>query len=87
MKQHMANLSNIIDVGVVGGSDMVKQIEQLGDDVLQSYKYSFSENGLIAYEHGKLLNSQTFIDYIGNDSYKIFINDVLHFWTIKMPIF
>lgn len=46
MKEHISKLSKIIDVGVVGGSDMAKQIEQLGDDVLQSYKYSFSENGL-----------------------------------------
>lgn len=87
MKQHMSKLSKFIDIGVVGGSDMPKQIEQLGDDVLQSYKYSFSENGLIAYHDTKLINSQTFIEYIGNDNYKIFINDVLQYLSsIDIPI-
>jgi len=87
MKKHMSELSNIITIGVIGGSDMTKQIEQLGEDVLQSYKYSFSENGLVAYSDGQLLNSQTFIDYIGNDNYKIFINDVLHYLsTIDIPV-
>lgn len=87
MKEHIAKLSTIIDVGVVGGSDMAKQIEQLGDDVLESYKYSFSENGLIAYKDGNLLNSQTFIEYIGDDNYKIFINDVLKYLSeIDIPL-
>jgi len=87
MKNHMLELGTIITIGVIGGSDMSKQIEQLGSDVLQSYKYSFSENGLVAYCDGKLLNSKTFIEYIGNDNYKIFINDVLSYLsTIDIPI-
>jgi phosphomannomutase len=87
MKNHMKEVSTKITLGLVGGSDMSKQIEQLGDDVLESYKYSFSENGLIAYCDGKLLNSQTFIEYIGNDNYKIFINDVLKYLSeIDIPV-
>jgi phosphomannomutase len=87
MKNHMKDLSKKITLGVIGGSDMSKQIEQLGDDVLKSYKYSFSENGLVAYCDGKLLNSQTFIEYIGNNNYKIFINDVLKYLSeIDIPV-
>jgi phosphomannomutase len=87
MKEHMKKLANVITVGVIGGSDMVKQIEQLGDDVLTSYKYSFSENGLVAYCEGELLNSQTFIEHIGNDNYKTFINDVLKYLSeIDIPV-
>lgn len=87
MKEHMEKLGKIITIGVVGGSDMNKQIEQLGNDVLHDYKYSFSENGLVAYCDGKLLNSQTFINYIGNDNYNLFINDVLYYLsTIDIPI-
>lgn len=87
MKNHMKKLAETVTVGVIGGSDMAKQIEQLGDDVLENYKYSFSENGLVAYCDGNLLNSQTFINYIGNDNYKIFINDVLKYLSeIDIPI-
>ncbi len=38
MKEHMEKLGKIITIGVVGGSDMNKQIEQLGNDVLHDYK-------------------------------------------------
>lgn len=37
MKNYMMQLGKIIDISVVGGSDMAKQIEQLGNDVLQLY--------------------------------------------------
>ena len=47
-----------IKVGVVGGSDLVKQQEQLGENVVQEFDYSFPENGLVAYRSGKLLNKQ-----------------------------
>ena len=33
-------------IGFVGGSDLRKAREQLGDDVLQRFDYCFPENGL-----------------------------------------
>lgn len=52
-----------------------------------TYKYSFSENGVISYKNGKLLNSQTFIEYIGEENYKVFINDILNYLScINIPI-
>lgn len=39
-------------IGIVGGSDLPKQKDQLGDNVLDIVDYSFSENGLVAF-HGK----------------------------------
>ena len=33
-------------IGFVGGSDLKKAREQLGDDVLQRFDYGFPENGL-----------------------------------------
>ncbi|KAF1773958.1 HAD-like domain [Phytophthora cactorum] len=41
-------LRESITIGVVGGSDLVKQKEQLGEDVINNFDYSFSENGLVA---------------------------------------
>jgi phosphomannomutase len=61
-------------VGIVGGSDLVKQKEQLGEDITHRADYSFSgsvayfnitrhnccavENGLVAYRNGELIGIQ-----------------------------
>ena len=41
---------------MVGGSDLVKQKEQLGDDVLSMFDYVFPENGLVAFRDGALFS-------------------------------
>jgi len=46
-----------IVTGMVGGSDLHKQKEQLGDDVLSLFTWTFPENGLIAYRDGALISS------------------------------
>jgi len=50
MNTFMLKLKEKVVVGVVGGSDLKKQQEQLGEDCTSAYDYSFSENGLIAYK-------------------------------------
>lgn len=52
MLETLKDLRKKCVVGVVGGSDLPKQKDQLGDNVLDIVDYSFSENGLVAY-HGK----------------------------------
>lgn len=56
-------------IGFVGGSDLNKQVEQLGADVLSKFDYCFSENGLTAYKMGNQLASQSFINWIGEEKY------------------
>lgn len=56
-------------IGFVGGSDLSKQLEQLGPNVLDEFDYSFSENGLTAYRLGKELASQSFINWLGEEKY------------------
>ncbi|GMM28271.1 phosphomannomutase [Martiniozyma asiatica (nom. inval.)] len=56
-------------IGFVGGSDLSKQVEQLGADVLSKFDYCFSENGLTAYKMGNELASQSFINWIGEEKY------------------
>ena len=48
MKSFLTSLREKIVVGIVGGSDLVKQKEQMGDDVVTECDYNFSENGLVA---------------------------------------
>lgn len=74
-------------IGIVGGSDLVKQIEQLGNNLLTTFDYVFSENGLMSYKHSKLIHQQSLVNYIGEDNLKLFINYVLHYIAdLDIPI-
>jgi phosphomannomutase len=60
-------------VGFVGGSDLDKQREQLGD-IVDLFDFSFSENGVIASRKGTVLPSPRFIDKIGETKYNILVD-------------
>lgn len=57
MREIIAALRKQITVGVVGGSDFIKQKEQLGEDALEQFDYNFAENGLVGYKNGELINA------------------------------
>lgn len=59
MKDFLQTLrQNDIKVGIVGGSDLIKQKEQMGENIIKEVDYSFSENGLVAYKNGELIGKQ-----------------------------
>ncbi|KAL0092437.1 eukaryotic phosphomannomutase [Phycomyces blakesleeanus] len=66
-------------IGFVGGSDISKQYEQLGDNILNDFDYCFAENGLTAYRLGKQLASQSFIEWIGDEEYNKLVNFILRY--------
>ncbi len=66
-------------IGFVGGSDLKKQVEQLGDNVLDMFDYCFAENGLTAYKNGKQMASQSFIKFIGEEKYTKLVNYILKY--------
>ncbi|KAI5923370.1 eukaryotic phosphomannomutase [Camillea tinctor] len=71
-----------VAIGYVGGSNLVKQQEQLGAadrPVTSMFDYCFSENGLTAFKLGAELPSNSFIQWLGEDPYKEFVNWVLHY--------
>ncbi|RQM30652.1 hypothetical protein B5M09_011836 [Aphanomyces astaci] len=87
----IAKLKNQITVGVVGGSDLVKQKEQLGEDVIHTFDYSFSENGLVGYHNGECINKtvrpSSLKEYVGNDKLNKFINfTLLYIANLDIPI-
>ncbi|KAJ2021967.1 Phosphomannomutase 1, partial [Coemansia sp. S3946] len=53
MKKTLEELRKKCVVGFVGGSDFVKQQEQLGENAVDMFDFCFSENGLTAYRQGK----------------------------------
>jgi len=50
-----------------------------GNNVVDDFDYAFAENGLTAYKMGKQLESQSFIQFIGEDKYKPLVNFILHY--------
>jgi len=66
-------------LGIVGGSDLPKQEEQLGgkDYIFSIFDYVFSENGLDAYYQGERFHQQKMINFMGEDFFQDFINDCL----------
>lgn len=74
-------------VGIVGGSDLPKQKEQMGDDIVNEIDYSFSENGLVAYQDGLLIGKQSIQKHLGEENIKKIVNFILHYVAdLDLPI-
>jgi len=87
MMEFMQKLRETVDVGIVGGSDLVKIKEQIGENAPNEYEYLFSENGLNAIKAGKEFAVQSFKEFLGEEKLKTFINFVLHYIAdLDIPI-
>ncbi|GMG20346.1 unnamed protein product [Ambrosiozyma monospora] len=87
MDKLLADLRKKAVIGFVGGSDLSKQVEQLGSNVLEKFDYCFSENGLTAYKLGKKLASQSFINWIGEKQYNELAKFILGYLSqIDLPV-
>lgn len=87
MRDTLVALRKKVVVGFVGGSDLSKQVEQLGATVIQDFDYCFSENGLTAYKLGKELASQSFISWIGDEKYNKLVRFILRYLSdIDIPV-
>ncbi|KAB5558001.1 eukaryotic phosphomannomutase [Coniochaeta sp. 2T2.1] len=79
----LEKLRQKVAIGYVGGSNMVKQEEQLGKPagkpVTDMFDFCFSENGLVAYKEGVPLAATSFIEWIGEDKYKELVKFILHY--------
>ncbi len=87
MMEFMIALSKKITVGIVGGSDLPKQEEQLGEGIASIFPYNFSQNGLVAYKNGELQEVQTIAKFLGEDNVKKIVNWVLKYVAeLELPI-
>ncbi|XP_077461360.1 phosphomannomutase 2 [Stigmatopora argus] len=86
MATFIEKLKTRVRVGVVGGSDLGKIKEQLGNDVIQKMYYVFAENGLVAYKEGQLLSIQSIQAHMGEELLHQFIDFCLNYLSkIKLP--
>ncbi|EEC46411.1 phosphomannose mutase [Phaeodactylum tricornutum CCAP 1055/1] len=87
MMAFMKDLSKKVTVGIVGGSDLPKQEEQLGTGIVDVFPWNFSQNGLVAYNKGQLLEVQTIAKFLGEDNVKRIVNWVLKYLVdIDIPV-
>ncbi|TMW61104.1 hypothetical protein Poli38472_013567 [Pythium oligandrum] len=77
--QRLKKLRESISVGVVGGSDLVKQKEQLGETVTDDLDYSFSENGLVAYRDGVKIGETSLRSHFTNEQINRIVNFALRY--------
>ena len=69
------------------GSDLPKQEEQLGVGIAKVFPYNFSQNGLVAYKNGELLEVQTISNYLGEDNVKRIVNWVMKYLAeLDLPV-
>lgn len=88
MEEFLDKLSEKVTVGLVGGSDHHKILEQMGGDyALQKYTYIFSENGVIAHKDGKIFHEMSIAKHMGEDKLQDFINFALKYLSeIRLPV-
>jgi phosphomannomutase len=79
MTAFLAELRTKVVTGIVGGSDLVKQQEQIGTNAVNDVDYNFSENGLVAYKDGELVGKASFKDHVGEANLKRLLNFILHY--------
>eukprot|EP00770_Monocercomonoides_exilis_P010681 MONOS_10630.1-p1 / transcript=MONOS_10630.1 / gene=MONOS_10630 / organism=Monocercomonoides_exilis_PA203 / gene_product=phosphomannomutase D2 / transcript_product=phosphomannomutase D2 / location=Mono_scaffold00491:15236-16144(+) / protein_length=224 / sequence_SO=supercontig / SO=protein_coding / is_pseudo=false len=87
MTQFLLKLKTKVSIGFVGGSDLPKQIEQLGEDLVKQADFSFSENGLVAYKGENLIHKNDLKTAIGEGRLRKFIDKTLALLsTVDIPV-
>jgi phosphomannomutase len=86
MLQLLGELKRIVTIGFVGGSNLSKQQEQIGANVLELFDYGFSENGLVAYKGTTLINKGDLLSIITESELQDIIKTILNYiCTLNIP--
>ena len=87
MHEFLKALRGKITIGIVGGSDLAKQQEQMGNSVVHDVDWNFSENGLVAYKDGELVGKEAIHTYLGEPAIKEVVNFALRYIAdLDIPI-
>tara|TARA_Y100000589_G_C27088603_1_gene602885 strand:+ start:72 stop:818 length:747 start_codon:yes stop_codon:yes gene_type:complete len=86
MVDTLQKLSKKYIIGIVGGSDLKKQKEQLGDTI-NVFNYLFSENGTVAFKDGECFHKKNVIDFLGQKNYHKLVNYCLKYISdLELPV-
>ncbi|XP_014239235.1 phosphomannomutase 2 [Cimex lectularius] len=81
-------LKNQFTIGLVGGSDYSKILEQMGGEKgVKHFDYIFSENGVVARKDGKIINESSIAKHVGEDKIQALINFCLRYLSnVTLPL-
>jgi phosphomannomutase len=83
MLDNLKNIKNVgCSVGLVGGSDLKKIQEQMGSNITDHFYYVFSENGLVAFKGGQMINRSSIKDYLTEKQITDLINFCLRYISL-----
>jgi len=86
IRQMLQQLKKKVCVGVVGGSDLSKIKEQLGQQIVDEYDYVFAENGLVSFHQGKQIAVGSIKNELGEEKLQSLINFILiYIAELKLP--
>ncbi|ORD98966.1 PMM [Hepatospora eriocheir] len=72
----LKKLKEKVFTAFVGGSDLPKQKEQLGENIHDLFDYEFPENGVQFFRNGELVSSNSMIEEIGESNNTKLINSI-----------
>lgn len=81
MKSFLSELKKQVKIGFVGGSDLPKQKEQLGDDCTALFDYCFPENGLTFIKDGEVISTQSYLHFVGEEKNRKIIKSVMKIFS------
>ncbi|KAF7496454.1 Phosphomannomutase 2 [Sarcoptes scabiei] len=101
MDRLLLELHEKIDIGLVSGSDLPKLVEQMNcnnfpnvtnsfedptENLINRFDYIFAENGLVAFNQGKLIHKKSIVSELGENKLQEIINFVLEYLSkISLP--
>ena len=77
MRDCLIKMKEKFDVAMVGGSDRVKQMKQLGVENELIFTYIFSENGTYTTKGGELFHKNSMAQSLGEENMKKLVNFLL----------
>ena len=71
----------------LSSSDQIVGYSSVSPSALQDWDYVFSENGVMAYKGGKLIHSQSFAKWVGEERLQQLINFCLFYMSgLELPV-
>jgi len=87
MVEFIKSLAKEAHIGFVGGSDLSKITEQLGQELINLANYTFAENGCVVLKNGEQIHEESIALHIGEENIKSLINFALSYMAnIDIPI-
>jgi len=82
----LKDLKKMGSIGFVGGSDLEKQKEQLGQECTSLFDFCFPENGLNYIRNGEIVSHESYLHHVGEETHVRLVNKIMKIMSeIPLP--